>query len=41
MPFPLPKGDPCYFCEIIRGNADRWNVIEQTELTMTVLNGRQ
>jgi diadenosine tetraphosphate (Ap4A) HIT family hydrolase len=41
MPFSLPKGDPCYFCEIIRGNADRWNVIEQTELTMTVLNGRQ
>ena len=41
MSFPLPKGDPCYFCEIIRGNADRWNVIEQTELTLTVLNGRQ
>jgi len=41
MPLPLPKGDPCYFCEIIRGNADRWNVIEQTDLTMTVLNGRQ
>jgi len=41
LPLPLPKGDPCYFCEIIRGNADRWNVIEQTELTMTVLNGRQ
>ena len=41
MPFPLPKGDPCYFCEIILGRADRWNVIEQTELTLTVLNGRQ
>jgi histidine triad (HIT) family protein len=41
VPLPLPKGDPCYFCEIIRGSADRWNVIEQTELTMTVLNGRQ
>ena len=41
MSFPLPKGDPCYFCEIIRGNIDRWNVIEQTDLTMTVLNGRQ
>jgi len=41
MPFPLPKGNPCYFCEIILGHADRWNVIEQTELTMTVLNGRQ
>jgi histidine triad (HIT) family protein len=41
MSFPLPPGDPCYFCEIIRGNVDRWNVIEQTDLTMTVLNGRQ
>jgi diadenosine tetraphosphate (Ap4A) HIT family hydrolase len=41
MSFPLPKQDPCYFCEIIRGRVDRWNVIEQTELTMTVLNGRQ
>jgi diadenosine tetraphosphate (Ap4A) HIT family hydrolase len=41
MSFPLPKQDPCYFCEIIRGKVDRWNVIEQTEFTMTVLNGRQ
>jgi diadenosine tetraphosphate (Ap4A) HIT family hydrolase len=41
MPLQLPKGDPCYFCEIIRGHADRWNVIEQTESTLTVLNGRQ
>ena len=41
MTLPLPKGDPCYFCEIIRGKADQWNVIEQTEQTMTVLNGRQ
>jgi diadenosine tetraphosphate (Ap4A) HIT family hydrolase len=41
MTLPLPKGDPCYFCEIIRGNTDRWNVIEQTDFTMTVLNGRQ
>jgi diadenosine tetraphosphate (Ap4A) HIT family hydrolase len=41
MSFPLPKQDPCYFCAIIRGKVDRWNVIEQTEFTMTVLNGRQ
>jgi diadenosine tetraphosphate (Ap4A) HIT family hydrolase len=33
--------DPCYFCEIALGNADRWNVIEQTDFTLTVLNGRQ
>lgn len=39
--FPLPTQDPCYFCAIIEGKADRWNVIEQTDLTLTVLNGRQ
>jgi diadenosine tetraphosphate (Ap4A) HIT family hydrolase len=33
--------DRCYFCEIAQGNADRWNVIEQTDSTLTVLNGRQ
>jgi len=41
MSFPMPKGDPCYFCEIIVGKAGRWNVIEQTDLTITLLNGRQ
>ena len=41
MTLPLPTGDPCYFCEIIRGHTDRWNVIEQTDFTMTILNGRQ
>jgi diadenosine tetraphosphate (Ap4A) HIT family hydrolase len=41
MSFPLPTQDPCYFCAIIEGKADRWNVIEQTDLTLTVLNGRQ
>jgi len=41
MSFPMPKGDPCYFCQIIVGKADRWNVIEQTDLTITLLNGRQ
>jgi diadenosine tetraphosphate (Ap4A) HIT family hydrolase len=41
MSFPLPTGNPCYFCEIVAGNTDRWNVIEETDLTMTVLNGRQ
>jgi len=38
---PLPAGDPCYFCDVISGKADRWNVIEQTDITVTVLNGRQ
>ncbi len=41
MSFPLPKGNPCDFCEIVEGNVERWNVIEQTGLTITVLNGRQ
>ena len=41
MTLPLPVMDPCYFCEIVTGRSSRWNVIEHTDLTMTVLNGRQ
>ena len=41
MTFPLPPGDPCHFCQIIEGKADRWNVIEQNDVTITLLNGRQ
>ena len=41
MPIRLPEMEPCYFCHIINGGADRWNVVEETALTMTVLNGRQ
>lgn len=41
FPLPLPEMNPCYFCEIVEGNRERWNVIEDTELTLTVLNGRQ
>ena len=41
MTLPLPVMDPCYFCEIVDGRSTRWNVIEHTDLTMTVLNGRQ
>ena len=41
MHFPMPEGDPCYFCEIARGNAHQWQIIEESELTMTLLNGRQ
>ncbi len=40
-PFPLPQAAACYFCEIIRGRADGWNVVDHGESTMTVLNGRQ
>lgn len=41
MPFPLPKVEACYFCQIVNGNSDRWNVIDDAELTITILNGRQ
>ena len=41
MVLPLPVMNPCYLCEIVEGASSRWNVIEQTDLTMTVLNGRQ
>jgi diadenosine tetraphosphate (Ap4A) HIT family hydrolase len=33
--------DRCYFCDIIGGRDDRWNVLEETALTLTLLNGRQ
>lgn len=41
MPIELPVMDPCYFCQIISGAADRWSVVEETPLTSTLLNGRQ
>ena len=41
MYFPMPDADPCFFCEIARGNAQQWQIVEEDELTMTLLNGRQ
>jgi histidine triad (HIT) family protein len=41
MSFQLPVMDPCYFCAIIEGEAEQWNIIAQNELTVTMLNGRQ
>ena len=41
MVLQLPEMQNCYFCEIIKRNSDCWNVIEETELTATLLNGRQ
>lgn len=41
MNFPMPEGDPCFFCEIANGNTHQWQIIEEDELTMTLLNGRQ
>jgi diadenosine tetraphosphate (Ap4A) HIT family hydrolase len=40
-PLPLPQVDSCYFCGIIERKADAWNLIEETDLTLTLLNGRQ
>jgi histidine triad (HIT) family protein len=33
--------DPCSLCELVSGRADRWPIIEETALTVTILNGRQ
>ena len=41
MAIELPKQDPCYFCEIVAGRESQWNVIAETDLTATLLNGRQ
>lgn len=41
MPIQLPQMAPCYFCQIIEGATERWQVIEETGLTVTLLNGRQ
>ena len=41
MSLPLPKMEPCFFCEIIEGKADQWTVIARNDLTITVLNMRQ
>lgn len=41
MALPLPEMNPCYMCEIVEGRSDDWNVIEQADLTVTILNGRQ
>ena len=37
----MPDGDPCFFCEVVNGNANQWLIIEKSELTLTLLNGRQ
>lgn len=41
MPFELPQG-PCIFCERIAGeHSERWAVVEQDGLTLSVINPRQ
>ncbi len=39
--FPLPEQAPCYFCEIVAGRLNQWQIVEASTLTMTLLNGRQ
>ena len=41
MHFPMPEGDPCFFCEITNGNTHQWQIVGEDDLTMTLLNGRQ
>ena len=41
MHFPMPDGDPCFFCEVANGKTHRWQIVEDGELTLTLLNGRQ
>lgn len=37
----MPDGEPCFFCEIANGNTQQWQVVAESELTLTLLNGRQ
>lgn len=41
MSLVLPESDRCYFCDIVQGRSERWNVLAEDELTVTLLNGRQ
>lgn len=38
---PLPTVDSCYFCDILEGRTEGWNLLERTEQTATLVNGRQ
>lgn len=40
-PIELPDQDPCEFCEGMAGRSDKWTVIEECDLTLTVLNPYQ
>jgi len=37
----LPVKDPCDLCEGIAGREERWAIIEESELTLTVINPMQ
>ena len=37
----LPSTPSCYFCDLIDGRRDPWNLIERNDATCIVLNARQ
>ena len=37
----IPKQDPCEFCEGMAGRDETWAVIDECELTVTVVNPSQ
>ncbi len=37
----MPECDTCYFCEIANGESNQWQVVDASELTISLLNGRQ
>ena len=37
----LPARDPCDLCEGIAGREERWAIIDESELTLTVIYPRQ
>ena len=41
MSLPLPITESCYLCEIVEDAGGAWNLVEDAELTLTILNGRQ
>ena len=41
MPFQLPEGDGCLFCERVAGTRDDWAVIDADDATVAFINPRQ
>lgn len=41
MPMELPVVESCFFCDILEGRIEPWAVVEDTDLTLVLLNGRQ
>ena len=41
MTLPLPQTESCYLCGIVKDAIGSWNLVEDSELTLTILNGRQ